>query len=42
VALFLPAATAMPQRPVFSEPLSYPGLQLRISAGARRIGYLVV
>jgi hypothetical protein len=42
VALFLPAATAMPQRPVFSEPLSYPGLQLRIAAAARRIGYLVV
>lgn len=42
VVLFLPAATSMPQRPVFSEPLSYPGLQLRIAAAARRLGYLVV
>lgn len=37
MALFLPAATAMPQRPVFSEPLSYPGLQLRIAAMIKQL-----
>jgi hypothetical protein len=42
VALFLPASSAMPDRPVFSEPLTHPGLALRIAGAARRLGYLVI
>ena len=42
IALFMAAATAMPDRPVFTEPLAHPGLALRITAAARRLGYLVI
>lgn len=42
VALFAPAVTAMPARPVLSLPLSHPGLALRIGAAAQRLGYLVI
>jgi hypothetical protein len=42
IALFLPAATAMPSHPVFSEPLNHPGLARRIAAAAQRLGYDVI
>lgn len=42
VALFAPAITAMPPRPVLSLPLTHPGLALRITGAAQRLGYLVV
>jgi RES domain len=42
VALFVPAASAMPARPVLSLPLSHPGLALRIAGASRRLGYLVI
>jgi hypothetical protein len=42
VALFVPAASAMPTRPALSLPLSHPGLALRIAGAAHRMGYLVV
>ena len=42
MALFPPAAAAMPPRPVLSLPLTHPGLALRIAAAAQRLGYLVV
>jgi hypothetical protein len=32
----------MPDRPVFSEPLTHPGLTVRIAGAARRVGYLVI
>jgi hypothetical protein len=41
-ALFVPARTAMPARPVLSLPLTHPGLALRIAKAAQRLGYLVV
>ena len=42
IALFLPAATAMPDRPVISQPLTHPGLVLRITGAAQRLGYDVI
>jgi hypothetical protein len=42
IALFLPAASAMPTRPALSLPLSHPGLALRIAGAAQRLGYLVI
>ena len=42
IALFLPARTAMPDRPGFSVPLTHPGLALRIAGGSKRLGYLVI
>jgi RES domain len=42
LALFLPAATAMPPRPRLSLPLTHPGLASRIAGAARRLGYSVV
>lgn len=42
IALFSPAATATPARPVLSLPLTHPGLALRIANAAHRLGYLVV
>ena len=42
VALFLPASTAMPTRPVMSQPLSHPGLALRTAGAADHLGYLVI
>ncbi len=42
VALFPPVSDAMPARPVLSQPLTHPGLALRIAAAAQRLGYLVV
>lgn len=42
LALFAPAAAAMPQRPALSLPLTHPGLVLRIAAAAQRLGYFVV
>jgi len=42
LALFLPAATAMPTRPRLSLPLTHPGLASRIAGAARRLGYSVV
>jgi hypothetical protein len=42
IALFSPASNAMPARPVLSLPLTHPGLALRITAAAQRLGYLVV
>lgn len=42
LALFTPAALAMPTRPALSLPLSHPDLAGRIAAAARRLGYGVV
>ena len=42
IALYMPAADAMPPRPVLSLPLTHPGLALRIAKAAQRLGYLVV
>lgn len=42
LALFTPAASAMPTRPALSLPLSHPGLALRITGAAQKLGYLVV
>jgi hypothetical protein len=42
LALFTPAASAMPARPRLSLPLSHPGLASRIAGAARRLGYGVV
>lgn len=42
VALFAPARSAMPVRPVFSLPLTHPGLGSRLAGTARRIGYRVI
>ena len=41
IALFEPAAAAMPARPALSLPLSHPGLSTRIAGAAKRLGYLV-
>jgi hypothetical protein len=42
LALFAPAAAAMPDRPVLSLPLTHPDLASRIAGAARRHGYTVV
>lgn len=42
VALFLAAATAMPDRPVISVPLTHPGLASRLAGAAHRLGYMVI
>lgn len=42
VALFAAAAAAMPERPALSQPLTHPGLALRIAGAARRLGYHVI
>jgi hypothetical protein len=42
IALFVPASTAMPARPVLSLPLNHPGLASRITAAAKRLGYYVL
>lgn len=42
IALFLPAANAMPDRPVFSRPLIDPALQDRLGSAAQRLGYDLV
>ncbi|MUL82183.1 MULTISPECIES: RES family NAD+ phosphorylase [unclassified Mycolicibacterium] len=42
VALFVPAASAMPARPVLALPLTHPGLALRIAGAAQRLGYVVI
>jgi hypothetical protein len=42
VALFLPAASAMPQRPLVSLPLTHPATASRIAGSAKRLGYSVV
>lgn len=41
IALYLPAITAIPAHPVFSQPLTAPGLQVRITTAADAIGYAV-
>ncbi|WP_156748000.1 RES family NAD+ phosphorylase [Mycobacterium sp. E3198] len=42
IALFPPAATAMPLRPSSSHPLTHPGLAKRIARVADRLGYSMV
>jgi RES domain len=42
VALFAPAADAMPDRPTLTLPLTHPGLASRIAGAAQRLGYLVI
>lgn len=42
LVLFTPAATAMPQRPKISLPLTHPDLTSRLAGAARRLGYGVV
>lgn len=42
IALFTPATTAMPPRPVLSLPLTHPGLAFRIAKAAQRLGYLML
>lgn len=42
VVLFTPAASAMPQRPKLSLPLTHPDLTSRLAGAARRMGYHVV
>lgn len=42
VALFLPAASAMPKRPRLSLPLTHPDLTTRIAGSAKRLGYSVI
>lgn len=42
IALFRPAASAMPDRPALSLPLTHPGLALRIAGAAERLGYLLI
>ncbi|WP_372453036.1 RES family NAD+ phosphorylase [Mycolicibacterium xanthum] len=42
VALFMPAASAMPTRPTLSLPLSHPAMAIRIAGAAKRLGYGVV
>ncbi|KQU47264.1 hypothetical protein ASG84_08870 [Rhodococcus sp. Leaf278] len=42
LALFAPAVTAMPDRPVLSAPLTHPDLSSRIAGAAKRLGYGVV
>ena len=42
IALFTAATTAMPTRPVISQPLAHPGIALRIANASQRLGYLVI
>lgn len=42
VALFEPAADAMPDRPELSLPLSHPGMASRVAGAAKQLGYLVI
>lgn len=42
LALFAPARTAMPSRPVISLPLAHPDLSSRLAGAAKRLGYRVV
>ena len=42
VALFTPARSAMPSRPVISLPLAHPDLTSRLAGAAKRLGYRVV
>ena len=42
LALFVPAADAMPDRPKLSLPLTHPDLASRIAGAAKRLGYGVV
>ena len=42
LVLFAPAASAMPQRPTVSLPLTHPDLATRLAGAARRLGYGVV
>ncbi|BBY46867.1 hypothetical protein MARA_02970 (plasmid) [Mycolicibacterium arabiense] len=42
LALFAPAARAMPDRPNLSLPLTHPDLATRIAGAAKRLGYAVV
>ncbi|GAA1482589.1 hypothetical protein GCM10009624_30290 [Gordonia sinesedis] len=42
LAIFTPAATAMPDRPHLSLPLTHPDLAARISGAATRLGYSVI
>ncbi|SIK10951.1 RES domain-containing protein [Mycobacteroides abscessus subsp. abscessus] len=42
IALFPSAADAIPSRPVISQPLTHPGLALRIAAVSQQLGYLVI
>lgn len=42
IALFAPAAPAMPTRPVLSLPLTHPGLATRIAGAAQRLGCLLI
>jgi len=41
-ALFLPAATAMPGRPIIALPLTHPALVSRLASAAKRLGYSVI
>jgi RES domain-containing protein len=41
-ALFLPAANAMPGRPVIALPLTHPALVSRLASAAERLGYSVI
>ena len=41
-ALFRPAVSAMPDRPVVSIPLGHPGLVSRLAGTARRLGYSMI
>ena len=41
-ALFLPAATALPHRPIISLPLTHPALASRLAGTAERLGYSVI
>jgi hypothetical protein len=42
IALFPPAASALPKRPVSSQPLSHPALAKRIARVADRLGYAMI
>ena len=42
VALYPPTASAMPQRPLVSLPLTHPDMASRIAGAAKRLGYGVV
>ena len=42
LALFAPASTAMPARPMLSLPLTHPDFSSRIAGAAKRLGYAVV
>ena len=42
LALFTPARSAMPSRPVISLPLAHPDLASRLAGAAKRLGYRVV